>query len=166
MPIGAWVLETACALAQSWRANGLPPITMAINLSARQFASENLAQDIDNVLKKTGLPAQALELEVTESMAMDDVVRSIELLRALKVLGVCISIDDFGTGYSSLAYLRRLPIDKLKVDQSFVRNLEQDPGDATLVRAVVELGHSLNLAVIAEGVETQGQLTFFTSHRL
>jgi len=160
VPIGAWVLETACAQAQAWHMAGLPRITMAINLSARQFTTENLAQDIAQVLAKTGLPPQALELEVTESMAMDDVDRSIRILREIKALGACISIDDFGTGYSSLAYLRRLPIDKLKVDQSFVRNLEHDPGDASLVRSVMQLGHSLNLSVIAEGVETLGQMEF------
>ncbi len=160
VPIGAWVLETACAQAQAWHTTGLPRITMAINLSARQFATEDLARDIAQVLSQTGLPPQFLELEVTESMAMDDVERSIRILRAMKDLGACISIDDFGTGYSSLAYLRRLPIDKLKVDQSFVRNLENDPGDAALVLSVVQLGHSLNLSVIAEGVETLGQLEF------
>jgi diguanylate cyclase (GGDEF)-like protein len=159
-PIGVWVLETACAQAQAWHTTGLPRITMAINLSARQFVTEDLARDIARVLTHTGLPAQYLELEVTESMAMDDVERSVRMLRAMKDLGACISIDDFGTGYSSLAYLRRLPIDKLKVDQSFVRNLESDPGDAALVRSVVQLGHSLNLSVIAEGVETPGQLEF------
>ena len=160
VPIGAWVLQTACAQAQSWREAGLPPVTMAVNLSARQFASQDLTQDIARVLTHTGLPPQALELEVTERMAMDDVACSIRILQAMKALGVCVSMDDFGTGYSSLAYLRRLPIDKLKVDQSFVRNLETDPGDATLVRVIVELGHSLNMSVIAEGVETAGQADY------
>lgn len=160
IPIGAWVLKTACAQARRWLDDGLPPLTMAVNLSARQFESEQLAEEIADILKTTGLPPQALELEVTESMAMEDVERSIRTLQALKALGTRISVDDFGTGYSSLAYLRRLPIDKLKVDQSFVRALEDDPASAMLVQAIVDLGHSLNLAVIAEGVESQGQLAF------
>lgn len=160
VPMGAWGLKTACAQARRWLDDGLADFTVAVNLSARQFESEQLAGDIAAILGATGLPPQALELEVTESMAMEDMERSIRTLQALKSLGVRISVDDFGTGHSSLAYLRRLPIDKLKVDQSFVRNLETDPGDAALVRTVVELGHSLGLSLIAEGVETPGQLAF------
>ncbi|MCP5278425.1 MAG: bifunctional diguanylate cyclase/phosphodiesterase [Thiobacillus sp.] len=160
VPIGAWVLQTACAQARRWIDDGFPPLTMAVNLSARQFESEQLAEEIAATLNATGLPPQTLELEVTESLAMEDVERSIRTLRALKALGIRISVDDFGTGYSSLAYLRRLPIDKLKVDQSFVRALENDPASAMLVRAIVELGHSLDLAIIAEGVENQAQLAF------
>ncbi len=158
--IGAWALRTACAQARRWLDSGLSPLTIAVNLSARQFETEQLASEIQNVLASTGLTPQALELEVTESMAMEDVERSIRTLHALKALGTRISVDDFGTGYSSLAYLRRLPVDKLKVDQSFVRTLEDDPASATLVRAIVELGHSLGLSVIAEGVESQSQRAF------
>lgn len=160
IPIGTWLLRTACAQTRRWLDSGLAPLTIAVNLSARQFETEQLASEIQTVLASTGLTPQALELEVTESMAMEDVERSIRTLHALKALGTRISVDDFGTGYSSLAYLRRLPIDKLKVDQSFVRTLEDDPASATLVRAIVELGHSLDLTVIAEGVESQGQWAF------
>lgn len=160
VPIGAWVLKSACAQARSWLDAGLESLTVAVNLSARQFESAHLAAEIAAILESTGLPPQALELEITESMAMEDVEQSIRTLRGLKDLGTRISVDDFGTGYSSLAYLRRLPIDKLKVDQSFVRTLEDDTASAMLVRAIVDLGHSLDLAVIAEGVESQGQLAF------
>ncbi len=160
LPIGEWMLQTACLQAQAWRAAGLPPIRIAINLSVRQFLSKSLIGTLSDVLEQTGFPPQDLELEVTESVAMDDVPFSIEMLRTLKALGVGIALDDFGTGYSSLAYLRQLPLDKLKIDRSFVCNLENAQGDATLVRSIVDLGHSLNLKVIAEGIETQGQLDY------
>ncbi len=160
LPIGEWMLRTACLQAQAWRNAGLPSIRIAINLSVRQFISKSLIGTLTDVLTQTGFPPQDIELEITESVAMDDVPYSIEMLRTLKALGVGIALDDFGTGYSSLAYLRQLPLDKLKIDRSFVYNLENDQRDATLVRSVVDLGHSLNLKVIAEGVETQAQLGY------
>ncbi len=160
VPIGEWVLRAACAQARVWRDAGLLDFSIAVNLSARQFMAPGLAGCIADILAASGLPEQALELEITESLAMEDVTHSIQTMNELKQLGVRIAMDDFGTGYSSLASLRRLPIDKLKVDQSFVRNLEHDAGDATLVRAIVELGHNLGMRVIAEGVESFGQTAF------
>lgn len=160
VPIGEWVLRAACAQTRVWHDTGLPPLTIAVNLSARQFMIPDLCTRIADILTASGLPASALELEITESLAMEDVAHSVRTMSELKALGVRISMDDFGTGYSSLASLRRLPIDKLKVDQSFVRKLEHDAGDATLVRAIVELGHNLGMRVIAEGVETIGQAAF------
>lgn len=158
--IGEWVLRTACFQAQRWIDKGLRPVRMAVNISMRQFISQTLVETVANVLSQTGLPAQCLELEVTESMAMEDVPFSIEALHKLKSLGMSVAMDDFGTGYSSLAYLRQLPIDRIKVDRAFVGNLECDPGDATLVRSIIELGNNLDLEVIAEGIETIGQMDF------
>lgn len=160
LPIGEWMLRTACTQVQVWRTAGMPPVRIAINISVKQFISKDLISILTDVLNQTGLPPQDLELEITETVAMDDVPYSVEMLRSLKVLGVQIALDDFGTGYSSLAYLRQLPLDKLKIDRSFVSNIENDLGDATLVRSIVDLGHSLNLKVIAEGVESQWQLEF------
>ena len=158
--IGKWILNAACAQTQAWRASGLPMQRIAVNLSVRQFNSRELIPMVSRALAGCGLPASALELEITESLAMEDVPYSIDMLRALKELGVDIALDDFGTGYSSLAYLRRLPLDKLKVDKSFVCNLEQDPADAVLVKTICDLGHTLNLRTIAEGIETAGQLEY------
>lgn len=158
VPIGEWVLRTACVQAVAWRAQGLPALTMAVNLSARQFLSRDLPGIVGRVLADTGLLPVELELEVTESVAMRDVEFTIAMLRKLKEIGVGLAIDDFGTGYSSLNYLKRFPVDKLKVDQSFVRNLTTDPSDMAITRAIIELAHSLGLRVIAEGVETEAQL--------
>ena len=158
--IGKWILHTACVQAQAWRASGLPLQRIAVNLSARQFISRDLIPLVSRTLAGSGLPASALELEITESLAMDDVPYSIDMLHALKELGVDIALDDFGTGYSSLAYLRQLPLDKLKIDKSFVCTLERDPADAILVKTICDLGHTLKLRTIAEGIETVGQLEY------
>jgi len=158
VPIGEWVLRTACAQAGEWQRLGLPALTVAVNVSARQFHSRDLPGMVERILAETGLPPGNLELEVTESVAMRDVEFTIAALTKLKEIGVKLSIDDFGTGYSSLNYLKRFPIDKLKVDQSFVRNLTTDANDATIAKAIIALGRSLKLKVIAEGVETRGQL--------
>jgi len=157
VPIGAWVLRTACRQAQFWLSNG-NPLVMAVNISARQFQHPGFIDLVEEVLRETGLPARYLELEITESVAMHDATRTTATLHALRNLGIQLSIDDFGTGFSSLAYLRRFPLDKLKIDQSFVRNLSTDEHDATIAHTVILLGQSLKLTVIAEGVETREQI--------
>jgi diguanylate cyclase (GGDEF)-like protein len=161
--IGEWVLQTACAQNRAWQAAGLPPIRIAVNLSARQFQQRNLAKLIDRVLSETGLKAEYLEVEITESIAMQDVTVTISVLKELQSMGVFISIDDFGTGYSSLATLKRFPLHTLKVDREFVKELTTNTKDAALIRAIVALGHGLGLSVIAEGVETVEQQEFLRS---
>ncbi len=161
--IGEWVLWTACAQNRAWQSLGLPPIRMAVNLSARQFQQKNLVQVIAHVLESTKLEPRYLELEITESIAMQDIPLTISVLRTLRSMGIQIAIDDFGTGYSSLSSLKHFPVDKLKVDQSFVRELVTDSYDAAIITALVALGHGLKLEVIAEGVETEEQLAFLRS---
>jgi len=143
VPLGAWVLRAACAQNRAGRQAGLPPITVAVNLSARLVATQDIVALTAAVLRETGLPAHHLELELTESMAMEDVEAFIVATRRLKELGVALSIDDFSTGFSSLSYLKRFAIDRLKIDQSFVRDLTEDASSAAIVRAVVSLAHSL-----------------------
>lgn len=164
VPLGAWVIRTACLQAKAWQDAGLGELTVAVNLSARQFEQKDLVKSIANVLQECGLAPHCLEIELTESMIMTDVEHAIGILRDLAGLGVQISIDDFGTGYSSLAYLKRLPIDVLKIDQSFVRDISIDPDDAAIVATIISLAHSLRLQVIAEGVETAEQLEFLRNH--
>jgi len=160
IPLTEWVMRTALTQLQHWQQAGLPEIKMSVNLSAHQFGRQNLVPMVQRVLNETGIDAKYLELELTESMLMANVEAAVETLDALRDMGVSLSIDDFGTGYSSMAYLKRFPIDKLKVDQSFVRDLVIDSEDAAIVTATIALGHSLNLTVIAEGVETKQQLEF------
>jgi diguanylate cyclase (GGDEF)-like protein/PAS domain S-box-containing protein len=159
IPMGEWVLNEACRQARLWHENG-QPLLMAVNLSALQFKRGNLLDTVANALKQTGLPAEYLELELTESILLQDVDVAIKTLRSLKEMGVKLSIDDFGTGYSSLSYLKRLAVDKLKIDQSFVRDLGEGMDSAAIVKAIIQLGHTLQLTVIAEGVETEAQLSF------
>ncbi len=163
VPIGHWVLRTACAQAQAWYAGG-HPLRIAVNLSARQFQHQDVVTMVSRVLHETGLEPCCLELELTESMIMQSVEESITTLRALKALGVRLSIDDFGTGYSSLNYLTRFPIDTLKIDQSFVCNLPTDPEAVAIAATIITLAHSLHLKVIAEGVESPTQLAFLRDH--
>ena len=158
--IGEWVLRMACAQNRKWQDAGIAPITVAVNLSARQFAQKDLVQNVARVLRETRLEARYLELELTEGMVMHNPAEAIVTLNALRDMGVQLSIDDFGTGYSSLNYLKRFPVHRLKIDQSFVRDITTDADDAAIVRAVISLGHTLNLKVIAEGVETAEQLQF------
>lgn len=160
VPIGEWVLRNACLQAVRWQQNGIAPIQMAVNISGRQFHEHDLAATVIRILDETKLAPQMLELELTESSIMQNADLAAEVLQKLKSMGVKISIDDFGTGYSSLASLKRLPIDALKVDQSFVRDATTDPDDAALVMAIITLAHNLRLKVIAEGVETEEQLRF------
>lgn len=164
VPIGEWVLRTACRQCAEWQSMGNRHIRVAVNLSARQFYERDLVTLIRSVLEETGIAPHLLELELTESMMMSDVDHAVEILYDLKQLGVHLSIDDFGTGYSSLAYLKRFPIDLLKIDQSFVRDITVDPDDAAIVRSVISLAHSLRLKVIAEGVETEDQLRYLQEH--
>ncbi len=159
VPVGAWVLRTACAQAAAWARAGLS-MKVAVNLSARQFRDNGLAAVIQSALDAAGLPASQLELEVTESLLMEDSAGSQATLTRIKQMGIRISVDDFGTGYSSLAYLKRFPIDTLKIDRSFVKDLGVDPDDTAIVRAVIALARSLRLTVVAEGVETFEQLGF------
>ncbi|MGV8898523.1 MAG: bifunctional diguanylate cyclase/phosphodiesterase [Burkholderiaceae bacterium] len=160
VPIGAWVIRTACAQNRAWQLAGLGYLQVAVNLSAIQFAQQDIVASIAAVLEHTELAAQYLEIELTESLVMTDVEQAIGILRELKGLGVQLSIDDFGTGYSSLSYLKRFPIDILKIDQSFVRDITVDPDDAAIVASIISLAHSLRMHVIAEGVETAAQLAY------
>jgi diguanylate cyclase (GGDEF)-like protein/PAS domain S-box-containing protein len=160
VPISEWVMQTACVQHEAWHAAGLPPLRMAVNLSVRQFLQPGLADTIALILKNANMNARYLELEITESVAMQNAELAIRTLGELKRMGVMIAIDDFGTGYSSLSYLKRLPIDALKIDQSFVRDITNDPDDAAIVSAAIVMAHSLKLMVTAEGVETEAQRNF------
>lgn len=163
MPIGEWVLRTACQQARAWQDAGLPPVRVAINLSAVQFRHKNLHETITQALSDSSLDPRWLEIELTESLIMKDVRTTIDTLQHLHELGVQISIDDFGTGYSSLSYLTRFPISKIKLDKSFVRDVDKKDG-AAIAHTVITLGHSLNMKVMAEGVETVEQLRFLREH--
>jgi diguanylate cyclase (GGDEF)-like protein/PAS domain S-box-containing protein len=159
-PLGEWVLHHTCVQAAEWLRAGHPPLQVAVNLSAHQFRREGVAATVARVLKESGLPAARLELEITESAIIHQPEQAIVTFNELSGMGVQLSIDDFGTGYSSLSYLKRFPIDKLKIDQSFVRDIHTDPDDAAIVTAIIAMAHSLGLEVIAEGVETAEQLAF------
>lgn len=157
--IGEWVIEQACIQNKKWQDSGMEPISIAVNLSSQQFFKLNLVSYVKKVLDQTGLNPKYLILEITESMAMD-FTYSLNVLRQLKDIGICIGIDDFGTGYSSLSYLKKFPIDYLKIDRSFVRDVLEDNNDVNIVKAIITLAHNLGLQVIAEGVETKEQLEF------
>jgi len=160
VPIGDWVLRTACAQAKAWQEVGLPPIRVAVNLSARQFQEGRLEATVRRVLAETGLEPQFLELEITEGIMMTNHTQTVEQLHRLKALGVKVAIDDFGIGYSSLGYLKKFPIDTLKIDKSFIRDCTDVPEDAAIVKAVIALAKNLNIPVVAEGVENPRQLAF------
>ncbi len=160
VPIGKWVLQAACMQHQAWLKEGYPPIKIAVNLSARQFHESGMVEMISNMLEETTMDSTYLELELTESIIMNDVESTIKILNELHWMGLEISIDDFGTGYSSLSYLKRFPIDRLKIDQSFIRDISINPSDAELVTAIITLARSMKLRVLAEGVETKEQLHY------
>src|SRR5574340_25831 len=164
IPLGEWILNEACRQNLAWQKAGLPPISIAVNLSAAQFRQQGLCQLIDKTLKNTGLEPRYLELELTKGLVMNNTDSAIETLNCFKKMGVHISIDDFGTGYSSLSYLKHFPIDYLKIDQSFVRDITTNPDDAAITTAIINMAQGLNLRTIAEGVETADQLTFLRLH--
>ena len=164
VPIGDWVLREACAQARAWEDAGLPAITMAVNVSALQFKKPNFLEDIYTALVETGLDPRYLELELTESALMTRAESTVSILSSLRGIGVRVAADDFGTGYSSLSYIRKFPLDSLKIDQSFIRQITTFPNETTLIRAIIGMGRSLNLRVIAEGVEEQDQLDFLKAH--
>ncbi len=161
--LGDWVMRTACAQNQLWQDEGLTPLTLSVNFSARQFQQPTFITDVAQILKDTNLDPRWLELELTESSIMRDPEEAIEKLHELKLMGIKVAIDDFGTGYSSLNYLKRFPIDTLKIDKTFVSDVCKDPHDTAIVRAIINLGHALDLTVIAEGVETKEQLQYLTA---
>ena len=165
VPMGEWVIDTACNQVRLWHEAGLKMPRVAVNISARQFRQKDLLKVVEQSLRLHRQEASVLEIELTESMVMHDPDRTILLLRKMKEMGLHISLDDFGTGYSSLSYLRRFPIDVLKVDQSFVRDVTTSPDDAAIAASIIALAHSLNLTTVAEGVETAGQLEYLTRQK-
>ncbi len=165
LPIGEWVMQTACIQTRRWLDLGLIHLRVAVNLSTRQFRQEHLVAQVAQILRQSGLPPAALELEITESAFIEDIDRAIAHAHALKGLGIKLSLDDFGTGYSSLAYLSRFPFDKLKIDQGFVRDITENPVNAAIATAAIVMARSLNLNVLAEGVETEAQARFLRARR-
>ena len=160
VPIGEWVLRTACAQAVAWQQLGLPPMCMGVNVSGRQLRQDDFVAVVRSALRDTGLDPRWLEIEITESLLMEKLEESIGKLQELRTLGVQVAIDDFGTGYSSMNYLHRLPIDRLKIDRSFIQSITQNGDDPVVARAIIALGHALGLSVVAEGVETEVQSGF------
>jgi predicted signal transduction protein with EAL and GGDEF domain len=163
VPVGAWVLADACHRAKSWQTGGRAPLRVSVNISPRQFRSEGLLRAVSGALRASGLAPQLLELELTESLLVENVDHAMDLMHRLKLLGTSISIDDFGTGYSSLSYLKRFPIDSLKVDGSFVRDLAASPKDAAIVDAICLLARSLDIGLVAEGVEEAWQAEYLSA---
>lgn len=165
VPIGNWVRREACKQARAWIAAGLPLATMAVNVSALEFRDENFLEGIFAILGETGLHPRSLELELTESVIMKRIEPAESILKTLRARGVQVAIDDFGTAYSSLSYLRKFPIDAIKIDQSFVRQITATPDETPIVAAIISMGRSLRLRVVAEGVETLEQIAFLRAHQ-
>jgi diguanylate cyclase (GGDEF)-like protein len=165
LPIGQWVLREACKQARAWVDAGLPLGSMAVNISAMEFRDDSFLESVFAILSETGLDPRSLELELTESVLMKRAESAASVLKSLRARGVQLAVDDFGTGYSSLSYLRKFPIDALKIDQSFVRQITTAPDETTIVTAVISMGRSLKLRVVAEGVETQEELAFLQAHQ-
>ncbi len=159
--VGNWVLRTACMHNAAWQKEGLPPVRMMVNLSSTQFYRGNIVSNVKKTLSESGLDAKWLELELTESLMLDDSETTVKVMQALKRIGVSLSLDDFGTGWSSLSYLRRFPIDRIKIDRSFLRDIASEPTAEAVVRSIINLGRDLGLACVAEGVETPEQLNYF-----
>jgi diguanylate cyclase (GGDEF)-like protein len=164
VPIGEWIIRKTCAQMKKWGNEGYQNICISVNLSARQFQQHNLVHTISGILAETGVDSQRLGFEITESIAMKNADFTVAALNELKKMKIHLSLDDFGTGYSSLSYLKRFPLETIKIDRSFVRDITTDANDAAIVTAVIALAHSLKLAVVAEGVETEGQLNFLKLH--
>lgn len=164
LQMGEWALIEACTQLKKWHKQGFKNLTMAVNISGRQFRQSSLAEVVGKALKTAGLPAKYLELELTESLLIEEVEHVVEAMYSLKDMGVKLAIDDFGTGYSSLSYLKQFPVDKLKIDRSFISEMASNQNDAAIAKAIINLGHSLNLLVLAEGVENEYQRDFLTSH--
>ena len=164
VPIGKWVLKTACMQNVAWQKQQLPSLSIAVNLTSRQFFDEHLLEDVKAILATTGMEARFLELEIAERLLIHDVEKTLRILTALKALGVRIAIDDFGTGYSSLALLQRFPLDTIKIDRSFIRDLAGTNDDAGLADAIIAMGRSLSMTVVAQGVETREQAEFLRTH--
>jgi EAL domain-containing protein (putative c-di-GMP-specific phosphodiesterase class I)/ActR/RegA family two-component response regulator len=163
--VGEWIIDEACRQVAAWVAQGVPEVRVAVNVSSRQFVEGDLERVVRAALEKHGVEPGLLELELTESALMVNAEHTNEVLSSLKLLGIKIAIDDFGTGYSSLAYLKRFPIDKLKIDIAFVRDIVTNPDDAAIALAVISMAHSLHMLVIAEGVESRAQMAFLRRHR-
>ncbi len=164
VPIGEWVLREACRQARAWQDQGLPSLRVAVNISAMQFRRLDLVDTVERALRDAGIDAHYLEIELTETAVMSDPEESVDILQRLSRMGIVVSVDDFGTGYSSMSYLRRFPIDKLKIDRSFITNVMTSADDAAIVQAIISLAHSLRLTVVAEGVETAEQMAFLQKH--
>jgi diguanylate cyclase (GGDEF)-like protein len=164
LPIGEWVLRTACSQALKWQEEGLPAVTVAVNVSAIQFRQESFCGLIGRVLHETGLAPQCLELELTESLLVADTGVTLSVIQELKAMGLTLAIDDFGTGYSSFSYLRQFRVSKLKIDRSFIRDVAVNPDDAAITAAIISMAKSLKLKVIAEGVENEAQMSFLRAH--
>ena len=162
--LGEWVLRTACTQAKGWSAAGHPSIQLSVNLSDSQFHDSTLTKKVAHVLADTKFPPELLDLELTETIAVRNPERSVAALQDLRAVGVQLSLDDFGTGFSSLRHLQQYPINALKIDQSFIRNIAADQRDAAITRTVIAMAHNLGLRVLAEGVETQDQLDFLREH--
>ncbi len=165
VPVGTWVLQEACAQARRWHDSGLGTPTIAVNLSARQMQDAALCDTVREALASSGLAARYLEIELTETHLMRDAESIIAILSRLKLMGLRLSVDDFGTGYSSLAYLKRFPLDTLKIDRAFVQDILVDANDLSITRAIITLAHSLDLTVVAEGVENEEQLELLRANR-
>jgi EAL domain-containing protein (putative c-di-GMP-specific phosphodiesterase class I) len=160
IPLSKWVLREACAQSMAWHRQGLPPVRIAVNLSARQFIDDNLPEQTAKTLQETGMDPALLEFEITESMMMYNTDKTIEVLSAFRKMGIRIAIDDFGIGYSSLSHLKEFPIDIIKMDRSFVKDIPADQADAAIADAIIAMGKRLGIRVVAEGVETHAQLVF------
>ena len=158
LPLSEWVLQTACSQARIWQDELRTPVRMSVNISPRHFLEDNLPGQLNRVIRETGINPKNLDLEVTEGLIIQNVDRTVEIMREFKALGGTVSIDDFGTGYSSLAYLKRFPLDKLKIDKSFVNEIDKNMKDEGLAKTIITMGHGLGLEVVAEGVESRRQL--------
>ena len=164
VPIGQWVLRTACLKNVAWQKEGLPHMSVSINLTVRQFFDDGLQPMLKSILEETGMDPGLLELEIHESLLMRNVEKTLEILTCLKAMSIRIAVDDFGIGYSSLSALSRFPLDTIKIDRSFIRNLGDPAADNTLTQAVISMGHSLSLTVVAQGVETKEQADFLREY--